>query len=107
MKKGEVVVVDLRSAFEITSGGAKVQGALEMTPHELTLRHREIPRDRDVVLYCGCPREESAAAMARMLRERGVTRARPLLGGIEAWRARGFPVVSVHAADRSDPRQRP
>ena len=95
LKAGEVVVVDLRSAFEIESAGAKVRGALQMTPQELEKRYREIPRDREVVLYCACPGEESAAAMARMLRERGVTRARPLLGGIEAWRARGFPVESV------------
>ena len=95
LKAGEVVVVDLRSSFEIESGGAKVRGALQMTPRELEARHGEIPRDREVVLYCGCPGEESAAAMAKMLRERGVSRARPLLGGIEAWRARGYPVETV------------
>jgi rhodanese-related sulfurtransferase len=32
-----------------------------------------------------------------MLRRRGFTRARPLLGGIDAWRAEGYP-VEIHAA---------
>src|SRR5207253_3175250 len=51
-----------------------------------------IARDRDVVLYCACPNEGSAAQMALLLRARGFRSARPLLGGIDAWRARGYPV---------------
>jgi membrane protein DedA with SNARE-associated domain/rhodanese-related sulfurtransferase len=84
-----VLVVDLRHPNAIDS---KVRGALQMTPEELRGREAEFPRDRDVVLYCGCPNEGSAAQMAILLRARGFRSARPLLGGIEAWRARGYPV---------------
>jgi len=93
----QVVVVDLRHPFAFSGEGAKVSGALQMTPDELERRHGEIPRDQDVVLYCDCPNEASAARMALLLRERGVTRVRPLLGGLDAWRARGYPVEVANA----------
>jgi membrane protein DedA with SNARE-associated domain/rhodanese-related sulfurtransferase len=46
----------------------------------------------DVVVYCDCPNDASAALVAKDLQAKGVTRARPLAGGIDAWRARGLPV---------------
>lgn len=33
--------------------------------------------------------------MALVLKRRGITRIRPLAGGIDAWRARNFPVDGV------------
>jgi hypothetical protein len=29
-----------------------VPGALRFAPQDLETRHREIPRDRDIILYC-------------------------------------------------------
>lgn len=84
-----VLVVDLRHPNAIDS---KVRGALQMTPDELRDHAEELPHDRDVVLYCGCPNEGAAAEMAMVLRGQGFRSARPLLGGIDAWRARGYPV---------------
>jgi rhodanese-related sulfurtransferase len=40
---------------------------------------------REVILYCSCPNEASAAAGALILQRRGHTRVRVLLGGLEAW----------------------
>lgn len=50
------------------------------------------PRD-EVVVYCDCPNEASAATLARELRRRGFKRVRPLAGGFEAWRALGHAVA--------------
>jgi membrane protein DedA with SNARE-associated domain/rhodanese-related sulfurtransferase len=46
----------------------------------------------EVIVYCDCPNDASAAVVARKLQERGFKRVRPLTGGIEAWQARGRPV---------------
>jgi rhodanese-related sulfurtransferase len=46
----------------------------------------------DVIVYCDCPNDASAAVVARKLQERGFKRVRPLAGGIEAWQARGRPI---------------
>ena len=48
----DVVVVDLRSSIEFDAEEAKLPGALHMDPKEIELRHQEIPRDREIVLYC-------------------------------------------------------
>jgi rhodanese-related sulfurtransferase len=47
-----------------------------------------------VVVYCSCPNEATAVRIAMALRKRGITRIRPLLGGLEAWRERNYPVVA-------------
>jgi membrane protein DedA with SNARE-associated domain len=48
----EVIIVDLRHPRDVESQGTKLPGALHMAPTELDTRHQEIPRDRDIVLYC-------------------------------------------------------
>jgi len=48
----EIVVVDLRGSAEFEVDPAMVQGAIHLLPEELDERNHEIPRDRDVVLYC-------------------------------------------------------
>jgi len=45
-------IVDLRSAEHFSEDPRTVPGALHLTAEEIDLRHAEIPRDRDIVLYC-------------------------------------------------------
>jgi len=46
----EVVVVDVRSALESESDS--VPGALRIPLEDLATRHGDIPRDRDIILFC-------------------------------------------------------
>jgi membrane protein DedA with SNARE-associated domain len=48
----EVAIIDLRTAEEVASDGARIPGALWFDRKDLDERHLEIPRDRDVILYC-------------------------------------------------------
>ena len=86
-----LLILDLRSHFELEQDPAVIRGALHVTMDELRVRQQDIPRDRDIVLYCDCPNEVSSARMALQLRQQGIVRVRPLLGGIEAWRERNYP----------------
>ena len=53
MDAGErVFVVDLRHQSEITADPRTLPGALWLTLEDLDARHGEIPRDRDVALFC-------------------------------------------------------
>jgi membrane protein DedA with SNARE-associated domain len=47
-----VVVIDTRSALEVGLEPFAIVGALRIPAEELARRHGEVPRDRDVVLYC-------------------------------------------------------
>jgi len=49
---GEVAVVDLRQEIDVEHDSFKLPGAIWMTLDELDERHNEIPRDREVILYC-------------------------------------------------------
>jgi membrane protein DedA with SNARE-associated domain/rhodanese-related sulfurtransferase len=91
----EVYIVDLRHPLDYLPDPRTLPGAVLLTPDKLVLQSDEIPRDRDVVLFCTCPSEATAAKMALAIRKLGVYRVRPLLGGFDEWKRLGFPLVEI------------
>jgi membrane protein DedA with SNARE-associated domain/rhodanese-related sulfurtransferase len=86
------VIVDVRSHTARGLEPRWIPGALHV-PLEDMGRHLEaLPRDREIILYCSCPSEASAARVARILMSHGFKRVRPLFGGLEAWLAAGYAV---------------
>ena len=94
----EVFVLDLRGALDHEADPFTIPGALRMTAEELEQRHADIPRHGDVILFCACPNDATAARMALLLRRNGIRNVRPLAGGIDAWRERNFPLEPQPAA---------
>ncbi|HVG02149.1 MAG TPA: DedA family protein/thiosulfate sulfurtransferase GlpE [Nitrospira sp.] len=93
MDAGEAIsVVDVRHPFALDLDPETIPGAINFTMEEIEHRHHEIPRDRDIVLYCTCPNEVSSARTAFLLKKKGIDRVRPLVGGLDAWRERNYPV---------------
>ncbi|HET9597963.1 MAG TPA: VTT domain-containing protein, partial [Anaeromyxobacteraceae bacterium] len=45
-------IVDLRHAVDVQPDPRVIPGAMRVDPAELAARHAEIPRDREIVLYC-------------------------------------------------------
>jgi len=97
----ELLVVDLRGALDHEADPYTIRGALRMTTDELEQRHHEIPRHQDVILFCACPNEVTDGRIALMLRSKGITRGRPLVGGIDAWREKGFPLDALTVVEVS------
>jgi membrane protein DedA with SNARE-associated domain/rhodanese-related sulfurtransferase len=83
-------IVDVRTTRSFAA--QHIPGALRMTLKEVDEQLAALPRDGEIVLYCTCPNEASAARVARHLMDRGFTRVRPLEGGLDAWIAAGLPV---------------
>lgn len=48
----DVMVIDLRHALDYEAEPATIPGALHLAPDEIERRYREIPRGRELVLYC-------------------------------------------------------
>jgi membrane protein DedA with SNARE-associated domain/rhodanese-related sulfurtransferase len=88
-------IVDLRHPLDVLADPCTLPGALRIGPDELKSRKELIPKDRDVVLYCTCPSEETSAKVALELRNLGVKRVRPLKGGLQGWRDAGLPLEAV------------
>lgn len=93
-----VYIVDLRHPMELLKDPFTLSGALRFSPDTLTARHHEIPRDRDVVLFCSCPNEAAAAKTAMTLHKLGIERVRPLRGGYHEWKRLGFPLDAIEAS---------
>lgn len=89
----EIIVVDLRHSLDFDAHPETIPGALHMDAADLEEASGIIPRDREIVLFCACPNEVTAARLALLLRSKGITQIRPLAGGYEGWRSRGFPLV--------------
>ena len=49
---GDVMVVDVRDRLGFQTEPSIIPGALHLTTEELEARHLEIPRERDIILYC-------------------------------------------------------
>jgi len=58
-----------------------------------------VPPERSVVIFCACPNEVSAAWLAARLREHRYVDVRPLLGGLDAWRAAGYSTMALPGAE--------
>jgi membrane protein DedA with SNARE-associated domain/rhodanese-related sulfurtransferase len=97
------VVVDVRSPTARDLERRRIPGALYVPVQEVELHVRSLPRDREIILYCTCPNEASAAQAAQLLFRQGFRRVRPLRGGLDAWIAAGYAVEEVPAAAESVP----
>ncbi len=90
-----VYIVDLRHPLELVPDPFTLPGAVHVSPEALAARVHEIPRDRDVVLYCTCPSEATAAKTAMTLHRLGIERVRPLRGGFDEWKKLGYPLDAI------------
>ena len=92
------LVIDVRGNASIQIDPRRIPGALPLSLKDIQHRRTANAFDgaRDVVLYCDCPNDVSAALAAGALAAQGVPRARPLAGGLDAWVAGGRP-TSLHA----------
>lgn len=91
------LIVDVRSATARSLEPRHIPGALHLPLHGFEEHIKELPRDREIIVYCSCPNEASAAQVAKLLMNSGFVRVRPLAGGLDAWIAAGLPVESLIA----------
>jgi len=90
-----VFIVDLRHPLDYLPDPRTLPGALTLTPDKLVEQSDRIPRDQEIVLFCTCPSEATAAKMALILRKMGIERVRPLRGGFDEWKRLGYPLVDI------------
>jgi membrane protein DedA with SNARE-associated domain/rhodanese-related sulfurtransferase len=93
------LIIDVRSVTARELEPRWIPGALHVPLEDVARKLKELPRDRDVILYCTCPSEASAARVAKILMNQGFKRVRPLLGGLDAWIAAGYAVITAEAPD--------
>ena len=86
------VILDLRSSAELKVNPTMIRGAIHVEVEKLASHSDEMPKDKDIVVYCSCPNEVTSVRFALLLQKKGFIHIRPLLGGIEAWRKLDYPM---------------
>ena len=84
------VVFDVRTVAARERDPLRIPGAIAFDVSEVDAVVADLPQEGEVILYCNCPSEASAARIARLLMDRGVRSVRPLAGGLQAWIDAGF-----------------
>ena len=92
------VILDVRSAMAFNE--SHIPGAHLYDLGGKEMRLPTIDPQAQVVVYCACPNEVSAARVAQMLHKAGVPKVRPLLGGIDAWVDAGYGVNRIPPASK-------
>jgi membrane protein DedA with SNARE-associated domain/rhodanese-related sulfurtransferase len=87
----DLLILDVRPEKVRVDDGI-IPGAVPAHPTDIDPIVMSSPRDAEVVVYCACPNEESAATAAKHLKRAGFKKIRPLRGGIEAWIQAGHKV---------------
>jgi rhodanese-related sulfurtransferase len=85
----DVVLLDVREPDEREY--ARIEPSMHIPLYEIARRVAEIPRDREVVVYCHSG--SRSAMVAGYLESQGFDRVANLTGGIDAWSRRVDPSV--------------
>ena len=102
----QLTILDLRSSAALEEDPAIIPGAIHVTLEQIRSGNHQFPPEKEVVVYCSCPNEATAARVALLLQRSGFKNVRPLLGGIDAWREQNYPVgvtATLQAGPAADP----
>lgn len=97
LEGSQPVILDVRSSGARAREGT-IPGSIYVDPATIEKLEVTVLSAGEIVVYCACPNEASAANIAQRLKARGAKRVRPLLGGIDAWTDAGFEVEALSEA---------
>ena len=89
----DVLVLDVRQPLDLLADSEIIPGATRIPPKEIQQNPSVIPKDRDAVVYCTCPGDETSRRILHQALALHFTRVKFLEGGLAAWKAKGYPVV--------------
>ena len=88
----DVLLFDVRQPLDLLGHRVIIPGAKWLAPQEVLDNPLLIPKEKDVVVYCTCPSAKTSRAILRRALSMGFLRIKFLQGGLDGWRAGGFPV---------------
>jgi rhodanese-related sulfurtransferase len=88
----DVLVLDVRLPLDLLAKSEIIPGATRIAPHEVQENPALIPREKDVVVYCTCPSEKTSRVILHKALAMHFSRVKFLKGGLDGWKAKGYPV---------------
>jgi rhodanese-related sulfurtransferase len=91
-KNQEILLFDVRQPLDLLAHSEIIPGAKRIPPKEVLEQASLIPKEKESVIYCTCVSQSTS----RMILERALalnfTKIKFLKGGLDAWKAKGYPV---------------
>ena len=92
-----VTIIDVRSSEGYAASANTIKGAIHFKLRKLKYRlnyppMKDVPKDREIVTYCACPKDQSSISAAQILQAGGFKRVRVLQGGWNEWLRANGPV---------------
>ena len=88
----DVLIFDVRQPLDLLADSEIIPGAQRLAPKEIIDNPSLIPKEKDLVVYCTCPSDETSRSILNRALALKFFRVRFLRGGLAAWKAKGYPV---------------
>ncbi|MEX2482494.1 MAG: rhodanese-like domain-containing protein [Gammaproteobacteria bacterium] len=93
INRENAVVIDIRPASEFSAG--RITSAINIPQTELAAARERLERYKSQAVLVCCASGGGAATAVRQLRGWGLSEAKPLAGGINAWKAANLPLTAA------------
>jgi rhodanese-related sulfurtransferase len=88
----EVLVFDVRLPLDLLADSDIIPGAKRIPPKDVQENPSLIPKEKDTIVYCTCPSDKTSRAILRKALALHFSRTKFLKGGLDGWKAKGYPV---------------
>jgi rhodanese-related sulfurtransferase len=88
----EVLIFDVRLPLDLLANSEIIPGAKRIAPKDVMDNPSLIPREKDTIVYCTCPSDKTSRAVLRKALAMQFSRIKFLKGGLDGWKANGYPV---------------
>jgi rhodanese-related sulfurtransferase len=88
----KILIFDTRNRLDRNTDPVRIPGAFHILPEHIDFQPEDLSFDWEIIVYCTCPNEATSARAALQLQSMGLAHARPLRGGLDAWRELNLPV---------------
>jgi rhodanese-related sulfurtransferase len=88
----EVLVFDVRLPLDLLADSDIIPGATRVAPKDIEANPLLIPKEKDTIVYCTCPSDKTSRTILRKALALNFSRVKFLRGGLDGWKAKGYPV---------------
>ena len=92
-----LTLIDVRSSEGYAASKSTMKGAIHFKVRKIKSRLayaplKNVPKDREIVTYCACPKDQSSISAAQIFQSSGFTNVKVLQGGWNEWLKANGPV---------------
>jgi rhodanese-related sulfurtransferase len=88
----DVALFDVWQPLDLLAHAEIIPGARRIPPAEVLAAPGLIPKEKEAIVYCTCAGENTSRAILGQALDMQFFKIKFLMGGLEAWKAKGYPV---------------